>query len=260
MTQRQRIAQKSTVLLKEFESLRTNSRLTDILNSFFLYDEEIDAPSEDLISLIAGVILDDRDLLKTLNDLTVEDGIAEIADRIAQTKIETSQKIAKEEAEHQILFSLFYPDDGEGERLSKWRRLVKTMRDPKETIDRIFAQKVIDVMVARAIWHLDYQSLEALARVNKEIATNSYEKVSASREVTRQIIRHEEYLSDKLKRPPSKTEIKDFLLGIDDSLSDSPKLWSKAFKLLGWTSKSDRKMKSADKDIITKLILSYEES
>lgn len=253
LTQHERIREKAKRLEKEFLELKSNPGLNEIMQGFFIYDGAFVAPSNDLILLIIGGVLKDKELLDILYELTEEEGFKKIATLIAATSEEAVSNMAQLEATRQVTFSLLYTDDFEGERASHWWPLVDTLRTSELAIERLLAKKAIDLLVARALWHLDTASLEALAVVTRELEEGVYDKGRSERDVAREIIEYNTFLTQRLGRTPSKSECKEFLLGIDENLSDSPKTWSKAFKLAGVIESKDRKQKK-DTFAISRLI------
>ena len=223
------------------------------MKGYFIYDGSLNAPSNDLILLIFNSLLRDKSLLESLYNISEEEGFAKIAALIAKTKEDTISNIAFLEARRQVMFSLLYKHDNEGERASHWWPLVDTLRSSNSSIERLLAKKAIDLLVSRALWHLETENLETLALVTKEFSSGTYDKGTNARRIAHDIIEGETFLSEKLKRHPIKSETKEFLLGVNEDLSDSPKDWANAFKLIGMSNDEDRTQKK-DTEEITRLI------
>ncbi|MEJ6578434.1 MAG: hypothetical protein QNL33_18005 [Akkermansiaceae bacterium] len=259
MSAKKRITKKVERLENHFRTLRDHPNLNEILNPFYASADSLNNLSEDSILMIATVVGARVLLLPPPQRFKDELMFSHIAKDLKECSDARIREAAEREARRQIRFSLLYSNEDEkGERMASWFLAVGPIGKPRRKVLSFMSKMITELLVARAVHHRDYQSLEGLAALIKESGAENRKGPKAARFLAGLIISNQDYLAAQLERDPTKSEIKQFLTGISDDLSTKDNTWSNAFQLLGWDKKNDRKIKSRNIDLISRLIRSYQ--
>ena len=119
--------------------------------------------------------------------------------------------------------------------------------------ERAIARKVLESLFLRALFNLDVPRIQALVNTLSMIADDKLPELSNAQRIAGAVLLNRHALTVHLGRPPMKTEVQEFLLGVAPSLSDDPNVWAGAWKMVGWQS-DEAATKRSDKEAIARLV------
>lgn len=253
-------------LAREIHEIIHHERAAEIFANGWLHDGQIPCPSVGAMCFFAGRFLRGQGLKEQVGS-TGEFGGDAIQAAIDQMKSEdelglTTSIIETKSAEFEAQrfhLSGIRADPTENHKHEWWDIVDRfLLPDPKENTvvqagERIVARKCLEALMLRAAFTSDVKRIRALADVMELLSGQSRLKISNAQRIAALVRREFGPLNHRLGRPPSKSEIKEFLLGVADDLSDDGNAWAQAFKMLAWPEDDDRRGRK-DGDMISKLI------
>jgi hypothetical protein len=220
----------------EFKELLDNPRADEILSNDWLHDETLSIPSIALIQLVSVQLLHiqrgwrwclvagNQGLLEAIRLFLKESRGYSNEIRERQVKVSVARM-------HIASFAFGLNQDTLGWWLAKQSFQFDAFQ---ETVDPLgksrLARYMLELLTLRAFYFNDLQQLEGLCAITRIEKGNREYPLTSSQRIAREIFVWLSFLSEKLGRSPSISEMKMFLLQINRDLSDNDVTWSQATK------------------------------
>jgi hypothetical protein len=264
---RRMLSKREASLLDELEALLKNPRACEILANDWLHDGTLQVPSLELMRYFAcrmltgyGVkikaTMHDRNgfidwLVKHLRSETEEGRVSSIPRTLRRLDcfkyLHTGKNCDPNLHEWlPLLWPYLYPETPEGD----------TDAVRVAAGERMIARGLIEAMMHRALFTMDYKRLESLAAAMKIIRQSKSMKPTVENRVMGEILRWLPYLEERLDRLPSRAELEAFIreraaFMSDDDFAERRHPWAKAYKNLKYP--SEKRTIRMDRDLIQKL-------
>lgn len=245
-----------SILHSELEALLKERRSTEILLGEWLHDNTLPIPSAELLEYLAMELLMGIGRFFRFAVASKDGTKAFVSHFVAELKSSPAEYRMKTVA-YALARKKVYGLAGIKGTCMPWQLCITGMElgDPGAPLldagKRRVVRLLIESMTLRAIFTSDVARLEGLARIVRINRDNEEFKNTKSEQIAFQMLRWYPYLADKLGGNPQKSEMQFFLLEMFPSLSDSPKEWSAASKLI--TFRRRERGKKADTGLLLKI-------
>jgi hypothetical protein len=116
--------------------------------------------------------------------------------------------------------------------LCKWGLDNDHEKPEHKTGARRIAHAMNEALVARSLYHGDWKQINELAAVTQAVRKTRNHEGPKCIEVVLRIFTWHGHLAAKLGRPPSREELKSFILDLGDGISSRKETWCDAFNFL----------------------------
>jgi len=258
MTAREQIEKEANEIAKDFKEFADHPRLDEILRGEWIHDSSLPVPSVKLIVFLGAVLLRDGELLDELSELEIEPGEALVIEKIKSTKIEKIAFLATLEAKRRVTASYSFPNENTQRLRHEWENFMWHFREPESPMHRIIAHRCIQMLTTRSIWEGDHEMLGSLALATEEHYMRIWAKNAPLRDTISNILYWFDEVKHHINRPPSKTDMKEFIEVYYDNAEHAKAnrhTWSKAYTITGLFSDDRRgkRDKAGIQDLAKKL-------
>jgi phosphoglycolate phosphatase-like HAD superfamily hydrolase len=251
----------ATTMAKGISVITTHPRLVDILRGHSVHDGEVPVLSVEMVALLSEVILRDEKLLNQIESIVYKDDYrsAEIeAFELIATHIKETEKLQWglliKNAVREITRRKYrWRDRPEFQNIHLWFPLVDKFRNPQKPVERLVAEKMIGLIVSRALFDGDHQLLSALSEATKEAYLERYDRPPHTQSLVSHIIDLFDIVVEDRGTPPSKSELKLLIQTLDQDASDDFPVWSNAWKESGLFESTKDRSRKADTYYILRL-------
>lgn len=259
---RREIDQRVEGLTHEVRSFLVFQQPHLILAKEWMHDESMPVPTVDLLAYVAHEMLFGHKRIIFAEAAAIAGIDAAFSCFIDLTR-NLDDFSLRQTVEHAVARSILL-GWAEGENRYHWRlcRWVDFHHEkPIGTLGaRRIAQAMTDTLLARAIFSGDWRDIHELAEITKHSQRGERgHKGQVIYEVALLIFKWHPHLEGKLKRPPSRAELKAFIAEVEAEAPSSNDAWNEGFRLLQLPLASPRSIHSNSIDI-TKLALSARET
>lgn len=250
-------------LVGEVNAFLDHPRAHEILLGEWLHDSSLPAPSAELLDYFAGEALCAPGRL-TVFHLAETAGVSDAVKRLIHDlkvtpPIGARSSVVATLQRQKLLRLVRVGKGGSGVNSLGWWLLLWGFRNDSADHplfpqgERRMAQVMFQAMMLRAVFYQDVKRLEGLAEAARASLLPSEINPPAAHLIAVQMFRWMPYLREKLGRSPQKSEMQFFLLDLHTGLSDSPKDWSEAAKIIRFE-QPDRS-KRVDRDLLLKIVV-----
>ena len=235
----------------EFKALLDNPRADEILTNEWLHDDTLPIPSVGLIELVSVQLLHDAGRFDWFHKAADKGLLQAIRLFLKQSRDYTSEireRMVKISVGRMHLYSfvLGLNQDTLGWWLAKGSFEFDDFEGTVLPVGKSrLARCMLELLTLRAFHSNDLPQLEGLCEVTRIKIGQGEQHLSSSQLVAKNMFVWLPFLTKKLGRSPSATEMKWFLLELDPNLPKSHTTWAKAHKNYFLWDKSPRSRKVA---------------
>jgi phosphoglycolate phosphatase-like HAD superfamily hydrolase len=248
----------ATTLSKGISQIRKHPRIVDILRGHSVHDGEVPVLGVEMIVLLSEVILRDEKLLNQIESIVYKDDYRSaeiqafelIATHIKETENQKWGSLIKNAAREIIRRKYLWSNRPEFQNIYLWSLLVDKFRNPQKPVERLVAEKMIGLIVSRALFDGNHQLLSALSEATKEAYLQRDDRLPHIQSLVSHIIDLFDIVVEHRGTPPSKSELKLLIHALDQDATEDQKVWSNAFKESGLFEFTEDRSRKADTDYI----------
>ena len=239
----------ATTMAKGISEIRIHPRLVDILRGHSVHDSEVPVLGVEMIVLLSEVILRDEKLLNQIESIVFKEDYRSaeiqafelIATHIKKTGKEEWDSLIKDAAREIIRRKYRWRNRPEFQNIYLWFILVDKFRNPQNHVERLVAEKMIGLIVSRALFDGKHQLLSALSEATKESHLGTYDRLPHKESLVSHIVELFDFVVENRGVSPSKSELKLLIQTLDPDASEDEKVWSSAFKESGLFDPTDHR-------------------
>ncbi|MCX6878700.1 MAG: hypothetical protein NTW21_33540 [Verrucomicrobia bacterium] len=253
---------RADTVLRELNDFLDHPLSAEILLGEWLYDSSLPIPSAGLLDFFATELLCASGKLTRFIHAETADANDTIKQLVSELKSAPSARVREEvDGAFALLrivsFSVVSKGGAGANSLGWWLALWSFWGYSGEEQmfpegERRLAQTMLHSMMLRAVFFHDVTRLEGLAEAVRVSKHQSGFKPPQAHLIALRMLRWMPYLTEKLGSPPQKSEMRYFLLEMYPGLSDSPKEWSAAAKIIRFQ-RSERG-KRANTNLLLKIV------